>query len=39
MSEEEIHKERAALMRSEYLHPIERFSDRIDQLLDALNRV
>jgi hypothetical protein len=39
MSEEEIHEERDALMRSEYFDPIERFPDRIDQLLDALNRV
>jgi hypothetical protein len=26
-------------MRSEYFDPIERFPDRIDQLLNALNRV
>jgi hypothetical protein len=32
-------KERDAAMRSEYFHPIERFPDRINQLLDTLNRV
>jgi hypothetical protein len=26
-------------MRAEYFDPIERFSERIDQLLDAINRV
>ena len=26
-------------MRSQYFHPIENFPDKIDQLLDALNRV
>ena len=38
-SEEEIHEEYDALMRSEYFDPIECFSHRIDQLLDGLNRV
>jgi len=38
-SEEEIQEERDAVMRSEYFDPIERFPERIDQLLDALNRV
>jgi hypothetical protein len=35
----EIHEEKDAAMRSEYFHPIENFPDRVDQLLDALNRV
>ncbi len=26
-------------MRSEYFDPIERFPERMDQLLDAINRV
>ncbi len=34
-----MYEERDALMRSEYFDPIERFPDKIDQLLDALNRV
>jgi hypothetical protein len=38
-TEEEIHEERDAVMRSEYFDPIEHFPDRIDQLLDAINRV
>ncbi len=38
-SEEEIHEERDALMRGEYYDPIERFPEKIDQLLDVLNRV
>ncbi len=38
-SEEEIREERDALMRTEYFHPIERLPEKIDQLLDALNRV
>jgi hypothetical protein len=38
-SEEEIHEERDALMRSEYYDPIQRFPEKIDQLLNALNRV
>jgi len=38
-SEEEIHEERDALMRTEYFDPIERFPEKIDQLLDAINRV
>jgi len=38
-SKEEIHEERDALMRSEYYDPIERFPEKIDQLLNALNRV
>ncbi len=38
-TEEEIYEARDALMRSEYFDPIERFPERIDQLLDAINRV
>ncbi len=32
-------EKRDAVMRSEYFHPIERFPERTDQLLDTLNRV
>ena len=32
-------EERDEEMRSKYYDPIEHFPDRIDQLLDALNRV
>ena len=38
-TEEEMQEVRDARMRSEYYDPIERFPERIDQLLDALNRV
>jgi hypothetical protein len=38
-TEEEIHETHDALMRQEYFDPIERFPDRIDQLLEAINRV
>ena len=38
-TEEEMQEERDARMRSEYHDPIERFPEKIDQLLDALNRV
>jgi hypothetical protein len=38
-SGEEIQEERDALMRSEYFDSIENFPDRIDQFLDAINRV
>ncbi len=31
--------ERDEEMRSKYYHPMEHFSDKIDQLLNALNRV
>ena len=34
-----MYEERDALMRSEYHDPIERFPGKMDQLLDALNRV
>jgi hypothetical protein len=27
------------IMRSEYFDPLERFRERMDQLLDAINRV
>ncbi|CAF1098302.1 unnamed protein product [Adineta steineri] len=39
ITDEEIQEERDIRMRSQYFDPIERFPDRIDQLLDALNRV
>ncbi len=35
----EIHEERDARMRSEYYDPIERFPEKMDQLLEAMNRV
>ncbi len=38
-TEEEMQEERDAIMRSEYFDPIERFPERMDQLLDAINRV
>ncbi len=38
-SEEELHEERDAVMRSEYFDPVERFPEKIDQFLDAINRV
>ena len=38
-SENEIHAERDALMRSQFFDPIENFPDRIDQLLDVIIRV
>jgi hypothetical protein len=38
-SEEEIREEKDALMRSEYFNSIEIFPDKINQLLDAINRV
>jgi hypothetical protein len=37
--EDEIQDERDAVMRQEYFVPIERFSDRMNQLLEAINRV
>jgi hypothetical protein len=36
---EEIFEERDSQMRSQYFDPIENFPDRIDQLLECLNRV
>jgi len=38
-SEEKVHEERDAVMRSEYFDSIERFPEKIDQLLDAFNNV
>ncbi|CAF1504776.1 unnamed protein product, partial [Adineta steineri] len=38
VTEVEIQEQRDIRMRSQYFDPIERFPDRIDQLLDALNR-
>ncbi len=34
-----LYKVHDALMRQKYFDPIERFPDRIDQLLEAINRV
>ena len=39
LSEEDLREERDKHMRSEYYDPVERFPDRIDQLLEGLNRV
>ncbi|CAF3539884.1 unnamed protein product [Adineta steineri] len=39
VTEVEIQEQRDIRMRSQYFDPIERFPDRIDQLLDALNRI
>ena len=36
---EEIHEEYDARMRQEYFDPIEHFPERMDQLLNAINRV
>ncbi len=38
-NELERFEERDEQMRSKYIDPIENFPDKIDQLLDALNRV
>jgi len=38
-NELERFEERDEQMRSKYIDPIEHFPDKIDQLLDALNRV
>jgi hypothetical protein len=38
-TELEIAEERDARMRSEYLHSIDAFPQRIDQLLEVVNRV
>ncbi|CAF1667019.1 unnamed protein product, partial [Adineta ricciae] len=38
-SEEEIYQQRDALKRYEYFDPSERFPDRIDQLLEAIDRI
>jgi uncharacterized FlaG/YvyC family protein len=37
--EEEIHEERGAVMRQKYFDLIERFSERMNQLLEEINRV
>ena len=39
MSELEMLEERDEIMRNRYYDPIELFPDKMDQLLDALNRV
>jgi hypothetical protein len=39
LTAEEIHEEQDARMRTQYYDPIERFPERIDQLLTSLNRV
>jgi hypothetical protein len=39
LSESEIQEERDVRMRSLYLDPMVNFSDRVDQLLEALQRV
>ncbi|CAF4036598.1 unnamed protein product, partial [Adineta steineri] len=39
ITDEEIQEERDTIMRSEYLHPIENFPEKIDQFLDAINRL
>jgi hypothetical protein len=39
LTEEEMQEERDGIMRSEYFDPIERFPEKMDQLLDAINRV
>jgi hypothetical protein len=38
-TEEEIQEERDSRMRSQYFDPIVNFPDRIDQLLEGLERV
>jgi hypothetical protein len=38
-SETEVLEERDSRMRSQYFDPIEHFPDRIDQVLEILNRV
>jgi hypothetical protein len=38
-NELEIYAARDAAMPSQYMNPIENFPNKIDQLLDALNRV
>ncbi|CAF0785258.1 unnamed protein product [Adineta steineri] len=39
LNQEEIQEERDCRMRSQYFDPIENFPDRIDQLLEAFNRI
>jgi hypothetical protein len=38
-TKEEIHEERGAMMREQHLDPIKNFPEKIDQFLNALNRV
>ncbi|CAF3920401.1 unnamed protein product, partial [Adineta steineri] len=39
ITDDNIHEERDTITRSEHLRPIEKFSEKIDQLLDAINRL
>ncbi|CAF4101668.1 unnamed protein product, partial [Adineta steineri] len=39
LNQEEIQEERDCRMRSQYVNPIETFSDRIDQLLEAVDKI
>ncbi|CAF4142851.1 unnamed protein product, partial [Adineta steineri] len=39
LNQSEIQEERDCRMRSQYFDPIENFPDRMDQLLEALNRI
>ncbi|CAF0947824.1 unnamed protein product [Adineta steineri] len=39
LNQSEIQEERDCRMRSQYIDPIENFSNRIDQLLEAVNRI
>ncbi|CAF1417311.1 unnamed protein product, partial [Adineta steineri] len=39
LNQEEIQEERDSRMRSQYFDPIENFSDRIDQLLEAVDKI
>ncbi|CAF0955523.1 unnamed protein product [Adineta steineri] len=39
LNQEEIQEERDCRMRSQYVDPIENFSDRIDQLLEAIDKI
>ncbi|CAF1219212.1 unnamed protein product [Adineta steineri] len=38
-SESEIQEEKDSRMRSQYFHPTDNFADRIDQLLEALDKI
>ncbi|CAF1263903.1 unnamed protein product [Adineta steineri] len=39
LNQEEIQEERDCRMRSQYVDPIENFPDKIDQLLEAIDRI
>ncbi|CAF0785734.1 unnamed protein product [Adineta steineri] len=39
LNQSEIQEERDCRMRSQYFDPVENFPDKIDQLLEALNRI